>query len=163
MQLSSKISNIKIILRIKNNCKKKINQHNFWWFCISSRVLYFNKSLFLSWDILYLCSYIHLFSTLKRKQTLPYLWSVDEELPPIHHGNPITDRRSTFQAHLAPVVTPRQVSRDQYYFFCLYFELDKILLRYLGLAKYVSLSVFASSCANIVWVAISFLPSLSDK
>ncbi|XP_054036179.1 protein IMPACT [Dryobates pubescens] len=34
-----------------------------------------------------------------------------EELPPIHHGNPITDRRSTFQAHLAPVVTPRQVKR----------------------------------------------------
>ncbi|KFQ49591.1 Protein IMPACT, partial [Nestor notabilis] len=36
---------------------------------------------------------------------------VDEELPPIHHGKPITDRRSTFQAHLAPVVTPRQVKR----------------------------------------------------
>ncbi|XP_064026513.1 protein IMPACT isoform X2 [Pogoniulus pusillus] len=35
----------------------------------------------------------------------------DEELPPIHHGDPITDRRSTFQAHLAPVVTPRQVKR----------------------------------------------------
>ncbi|XP_053852957.1 protein IMPACT isoform X2 [Vidua macroura] len=35
----------------------------------------------------------------------------DEELPPIHHGNPITDRRSTFQAHLAPVVTTRQVKR----------------------------------------------------
>uniref|UniRef100_A0A8D0FUU3 Impact RWD domain protein n=1 Tax=Strix occidentalis caurina TaxID=311401 RepID=A0A8D0FUU3_STROC len=34
-----------------------------------------------------------------------------EELPSIHHGNPITDRRSTFQAHLAPVVTPRQVKR----------------------------------------------------
>lgn len=34
---------------------------------------------------------------------------VDEELPPIKHGNPITDRRSTFQPHLAPVVTPRQV------------------------------------------------------
>ncbi|XP_054841299.1 protein IMPACT isoform X2 [Eublepharis macularius] len=33
----------------------------------------------------------------------------DEELPPICHGNPITDRRSTFQAHLAPVVTPKQV------------------------------------------------------
>lgn len=33
----------------------------------------------------------------------------DEELPPIKHGNPITDRRSTFQPHLAPVVTPRQV------------------------------------------------------
>ncbi|KAL8182226.1 UNVERIFIED_CONTAM: hypothetical protein K2H54_049396 [Gekko kuhli] len=33
----------------------------------------------------------------------------DEELPPIYHGNPITDRRSTFQAHLAPVVTPKQV------------------------------------------------------
>lgn len=32
-----------------------------------------------------------------------------EELPPIKHGNPITDRRSTFQPHLAPVVTPRQV------------------------------------------------------
>lgn len=33
----------------------------------------------------------------------------DEEMPPIKHGNPITDRRSTFQPHLAPVVTPRQV------------------------------------------------------
>nr|XP_028592995.1 protein IMPACT isoform X9 [Podarcis muralis] len=33
----------------------------------------------------------------------------DEELPPIYHGNPITDRRSTFQAHLAPVVSPKQV------------------------------------------------------
>ncbi|XP_025938991.1 protein IMPACT isoform X3 [Apteryx rowi] len=32
----------------------------------------------------------------------------DEELPSIHHGNPITDRRSTFQAHLAPVVTLQQ-------------------------------------------------------
>ncbi|KAJ6662153.1 hypothetical protein lerEdw1_012618 [Lerista edwardsae] len=32
-----------------------------------------------------------------------------EELPPIYHGNPITDRRSTFQAHLAPVVSPKQV------------------------------------------------------
>ncbi|XP_076185934.1 protein IMPACT isoform X2 [Aptenodytes patagonicus] len=36
---------------------------------------------------------------------------VHEELPSIHHGNPITDRRNTFQAHLAPVVTPRQVKR----------------------------------------------------
>ncbi|XP_042372755.1 protein IMPACT isoform X2 [Plectropomus leopardus] len=33
----------------------------------------------------------------------------DEELPPIKHGNTITDRRSTFQPHAAPVVTPRQV------------------------------------------------------
>ncbi|XP_075776945.1 protein IMPACT isoform X1 [Pelodiscus sinensis] len=33
----------------------------------------------------------------------------DEELPPINHGNPISDRRSTFQAHLAPVVNPKQV------------------------------------------------------
>uniref|UniRef100_A0A6J0T364 Protein IMPACT isoform X1 n=1 Tax=Pogona vitticeps TaxID=103695 RepID=A0A6J0T364_9SAUR len=32
-----------------------------------------------------------------------------EELPPVYHGNPITDRRSTFQAHLAPVVSPKQV------------------------------------------------------
>lgn len=32
-----------------------------------------------------------------------------EEMPPIKHGNTITDRRSTFQPHLAPVVTPRQV------------------------------------------------------
>ncbi|PNJ81021.1 IMPACT isoform 5, partial [Pongo abelii] len=31
-----------------------------------------------------------------------------EELPPIDHGIPITDRRSTFQAHLAPVVCPKQ-------------------------------------------------------
>ncbi|XP_068581460.1 protein IMPACT isoform X2 [Cebidichthys violaceus] len=33
----------------------------------------------------------------------------EEEAPPIKHGNTITDRRSTFQPHLAPVVTPRQV------------------------------------------------------
>lgn len=33
----------------------------------------------------------------------------DEELPPIKHGNTITDRRSTFQPHCAPVVTPGQV------------------------------------------------------
>ncbi|KAK5869928.1 hypothetical protein PBY51_024605 [Eleginops maclovinus] len=33
----------------------------------------------------------------------------DEEPPPIKHGNTFTDRRSTFQPHLAPVVTPRQV------------------------------------------------------
>ncbi|KAM4628538.1 protein IMPACT isoform 1-T1 [Polymixia lowei] len=33
----------------------------------------------------------------------------DEEVPPVKHGTTITDRRSTFQPHLAPVVTPRQV------------------------------------------------------
>lgn len=33
----------------------------------------------------------------------------DEELPPISHNEPITDRRSTFQAHLAPVVSAKQV------------------------------------------------------
>uniref|UniRef100_A0A8C7XWG3 Impact RWD domain protein n=1 Tax=Oryzias sinensis TaxID=183150 RepID=A0A8C7XWG3_9TELE len=33
----------------------------------------------------------------------------DEELPLIKHGNPVTDRRSTFQPHLALVVSPRQV------------------------------------------------------
>ncbi|KAM9849402.1 protein IMPACT isoform 2-T2 [Aulostomus maculatus] len=33
----------------------------------------------------------------------------DEEVPPVKHGTSITDRRSTFQPHLAPVVTPRQV------------------------------------------------------
>ncbi|XP_054646716.1 protein IMPACT isoform X2 [Dunckerocampus dactyliophorus] len=33
----------------------------------------------------------------------------DEEVPLIKHGSCITDRRSTFQPHLAPVVTPRQV------------------------------------------------------
>ncbi|XP_061681766.1 protein IMPACT [Syngnathoides biaculeatus] len=32
-----------------------------------------------------------------------------EEVPPIKHGSCITDRRSTFQPHLAPVVAPRQV------------------------------------------------------
>ncbi|CAM4662162.1 unnamed protein product [Leuciscus chuanchicus] len=35
----------------------------------------------------------------------------DEELPLIKHGETITDRRSTFQPHLAPVVTPKQVQR----------------------------------------------------
>uniref|UniRef100_A0A8C7W0P9 Impact RWD domain protein n=1 Tax=Oncorhynchus mykiss TaxID=8022 RepID=A0A8C7W0P9_ONCMY len=33
----------------------------------------------------------------------------NEELPPIKLGETITERRSTFQPHLAPVVTPRQV------------------------------------------------------
>ncbi|XP_051879613.1 protein IMPACT [Pristis pectinata] len=33
----------------------------------------------------------------------------DAELPPMAHGEPITDRRSTFQAHLAPVVMLKQV------------------------------------------------------
>lgn len=37
--------------------------------------------------------------------------STDEELPPIKHGEPITDRRSTFQPHLACVVMPNQVQR----------------------------------------------------
>ncbi|KAL7855252.1 hypothetical protein SRHO_G00174420 [Serrasalmus rhombeus] len=37
--------------------------------------------------------------------------SADEELPPIKHGEAVTDRRSTFQSHLAPVVTPKQVQR----------------------------------------------------
>ncbi|XP_067833872.1 protein IMPACT isoform X2 [Heptranchias perlo] len=35
--------------------------------------------------------------------------SEDEQCPPITHGEPITDRRSTFQGHLAPVVTTKQV------------------------------------------------------
>uniref|UniRef100_H3DJU3 Impact RWD domain protein n=1 Tax=Tetraodon nigroviridis TaxID=99883 RepID=H3DJU3_TETNG len=35
----------------------------------------------------------------------------DEEVPPIKHGESITDRRSTFQPHLAPVVTPGQVKK----------------------------------------------------
>lgn len=37
------------------------------------------------------------------------LCSIDGEVPPIKHGESITDRRSTFQPHLAPVVTPGQV------------------------------------------------------
>ncbi|XP_078462604.1 protein IMPACT isoform X1 [Lampetra planeri] len=32
-----------------------------------------------------------------------------DEVPPIVHGETITDRRSTFQAHVAPVVTTKQV------------------------------------------------------
>ncbi|NXG13908.1 IMPCT protein, partial [Grallaria varia] len=42
--------------------------------------------------------------------------NVDEELPPIHHGNPVTDRRSTFQAHLAPVVTTRKGFSNFFFF-----------------------------------------------
>lgn len=52
------------------------------------------------------------FRTLKLNTENEHLFmhhSDDEELPPIKHGNTITDRRSTFQPHLAPVVTPRQV------------------------------------------------------
>lgn len=52
------------------------------------------------------------FSTLSFSTENAHLFldhSDNEELPPIKHGNTITDRRSTFQPHLAPVVTPRQV------------------------------------------------------
>ncbi|XP_041647668.1 protein IMPACT [Cheilinus undulatus] len=52
------------------------------------------------------------FRTLKLNTENEHLFmhhAADEELPPIKHGNTITDRRSTFQPHLAPVVTPRQV------------------------------------------------------
>uniref|UniRef100_A0A1A8D0Y5 Impact homolog n=1 Tax=Nothobranchius kadleci TaxID=1051664 RepID=A0A1A8D0Y5_NOTKA len=52
------------------------------------------------------------FSTLKDKTEKSHVFldhANDEELPPIKHGSAITERRSTFQAHLAPVVTPRQV------------------------------------------------------
>ncbi|XP_068449236.1 protein IMPACT [Clinocottus analis] len=50
--------------------------------------------------------------TLKLNTEHPHLFpdgANDDEAPPIKHGNTITDRRSTFQPHLAPVVTPRQV------------------------------------------------------
>ncbi|XP_067369219.1 protein IMPACT isoform X2 [Channa argus] len=52
------------------------------------------------------------FGTLKLNTDIAHLFTDhanDEEIPPIKHGNTITDRRSTFQPHLAPVVTPRQV------------------------------------------------------
>ncbi|XP_030647340.1 protein IMPACT [Chanos chanos] len=52
------------------------------------------------------------YSALKLNTEQSHLFSdrlVDEELPPIHHGEAITDRRSTFQPHLAPVVSPKQV------------------------------------------------------
>ncbi|KAM4548046.1 protein IMPACT isoform 1-T1 [Odontesthes bonariensis] len=52
------------------------------------------------------------FTTLKLNTENAHLFmdqANDEEMPPIKHGNTITDRRSTFQPHLAPVVTPRQV------------------------------------------------------
>lgn len=52
------------------------------------------------------------FRTLKLNTDNAHLFSDhanDEEVPPIKHGNTITDRRSTFQPHLSPVVTPRQV------------------------------------------------------
>uniref|UniRef100_A0A3P9HD21 Impact RWD domain protein n=1 Tax=Oryzias latipes TaxID=8090 RepID=A0A3P9HD21_ORYLA len=53
------------------------------------------------------------YSTQKPGSTLEsHVWEfflADEELPLIKHGNPVTDRRSTFQPHLALVVSPRQV------------------------------------------------------
>ncbi|XP_053570962.1 protein IMPACT isoform X3 [Bombina bombina] len=39
----------------------------------------------------------------------PHTSDIVDELPPIKHADPISDRRSTFQAHLAPVVSPSQV------------------------------------------------------
>ncbi|KAK2835842.1 hypothetical protein Q5P01_016326 [Channa striata] len=52
------------------------------------------------------------FRTLKLNTEIAHLFmdhANDEEVPPVKHGNTITDRRSTFQPHLAAVVTPRQV------------------------------------------------------
>jgi len=52
------------------------------------------------------------FRMLKRNTEYTHLFmdhTGDDEVPPIKHGETITDRRSTFQPHLAPVVTPRQV------------------------------------------------------
>ncbi|XP_032741986.1 protein IMPACT [Rattus rattus] len=46
---------------------------------------------------------------LKISDTAPEVQA--DELPPISHGVPITDRRSTFQAHLAPVVCIDQVKK----------------------------------------------------
>ncbi|XP_077081964.1 protein IMPACT isoform X1 [Siphateles boraxobius] len=54
------------------------------------------------------------YSVLKPANQSPQLFSDasdDEELPLIKHGETITDRRSTFQPHLAPVVTPKQIQR----------------------------------------------------
>lgn len=54
------------------------------------------------------------YSALKLNTEQVHLFSsspADEELPPIKHGEAVTDRRSTFQPHLAPVVTPKQVQR----------------------------------------------------
>ncbi|XP_034556250.1 protein IMPACT [Notolabrus celidotus] len=52
------------------------------------------------------------FRTLRLNTENAHLFVQDaggEEPPPIKHGDTITDRRSTFQPHVAPVVTPRQV------------------------------------------------------
>ncbi|GAA6104054.1 protein IMPACT isoform X3 [Tachysurus ichikawai] len=56
------------------------------------------------------------YSVLRLSTEQTHLFSVssadsDEELPVIKHGEAITDRRSTFQPHLALVVTPKQVQR----------------------------------------------------
>ncbi|XP_007246228.2 protein IMPACT isoform X3 [Astyanax mexicanus] len=52
------------------------------------------------------------YSALKLNTEQVHLFSsspADEELPPIKHGEAVTDRRSNFQPHLAPVVTPKQI------------------------------------------------------
>ncbi|CAL8256351.1 unnamed protein product [Merluccius merluccius] len=51
------------------------------------------------------------FRTLKMNTENVHLFMTHEsdEVPPVKHGDIITDRRSTFQPHVAPVVTPRQV------------------------------------------------------
>ncbi|XP_043079325.1 protein IMPACT isoform X5 [Puntigrus tetrazona] len=52
------------------------------------------------------------YGTLKLSNQSAQLFSSssdDEELPLIKHGETITDRRSTFQPHLAAVVTPKQI------------------------------------------------------
>ncbi|XP_070798437.1 protein IMPACT isoform X1 [Pituophis catenifer annectens] len=61
----------------------------------------YEEEFALEYELLPDCTAIKLNFDLSEKK--------DEELPPIYHGNPITDRRSTFQAHLAPVVCLKQV------------------------------------------------------
>ncbi|XP_063779676.1 protein IMPACT isoform X2 [Pseudophryne corroboree] len=52
-----------------------------------------------------------LFATAVLNEHFESLEGVEEEAPTIAHGEPISDRRSTFQAHLAPVLTPGQVKK----------------------------------------------------
>ncbi|XP_062869263.1 protein IMPACT [Trichomycterus rosablanca] len=62
------------------------------------------------WDEAEIPNFLERSLKLNADQALQFSSSLaDEELPPIKHGEPITDRRSTFQPHLALVVTPKQV------------------------------------------------------
>lgn len=73
-------------------------------FTPNAAVVFAHCNKFVHNQMHWLCSYFFSDGQMSNASVCP-----GDELPEIKHGEPITDRRSTFQPHLAMVVTPKQV------------------------------------------------------